>query len=148
MAKVMWEIPCPKCGLVVGAALNGDVEKHPSTGAPCPYVHGDADLHYELSKALTAQLAAMKRELGVTPEKVAQLKKTKVQRKLTPEERIAQKRLKLAKQVAKKKANKKAEKRATRISKQKKEDIAEYWEKRRSGYREVQGGSPGSGKRS
>jgi alpha-galactosidase/6-phospho-beta-glucosidase family protein len=148
MSRVMWEIPCPKCGLVVAAALNGDVAKHPSSGAPCTYVHGDADLHYELSKALTSQLADMKRELGVTPERVAELKKTKVRRKLTPEERIARKRLKLAKKRANKKANKEAETRATRVSKQEKEAIAEYWEKRRSGYREVQGGSPGSGKRS
>lgn len=146
VSKKLWEIPCPDCGLIVGAYLNGDVEPHPAAGPKCSFVNGDPNLLYELNKKLATEVAALRKQLGIpVPAKQTQ-REAKKSKALTNAELIAKKQKNLSKRASK--AKTKSEKRESRLSKQKKEAIAEYWEKRRSGYREVQGGSPGSGKRS
>lgn len=142
MSKMLWEIPCPKCGLVVGAHLNGEVERHPKSGQKCDYIKGDPELHYELNKELIEKLRLLKAELGITEKTVNDLQKKTASGPLTKAQKAANK----SKKAAQRKASKKASARAKRVNKQRKEEIAEYWDKRRSGFREVQGGSPGLGK--
>lgn len=146
MSKKLWEISCPECGLVVGAFLNGDVEPHPTSGPKCSFVKGDPDKLYELNKKLATELRAVRQKLGIPAEAKPAPRAAKKSKVLTRDELITKRQKSLTKQPSK--AKTKAEKRENRLSKQKKEEIAEYWAKRRSGYREVQGGSPGSGKRS
>lgn len=146
MSKKLWEIACPECGLVVGAYLNGDVEPHPASGPVCEFVKGDPNQLYELNKTLATELAAVRKQLGIPAPSVSPPRKAQKSKVLTKDELIAKKQKSLSNRSSK--AKTKAEKRENRLSKQKKEEIAEYWAKRRSGYREVQGGSPGTGKRS
>ena len=148
MSKLIWEIPCPECGLVVGAYLNGDVVTHPKSGVPCTYIHGNSELHYELHKQLKEQLRMLKEQLGVTDQTIRDLQSRPTPKPKSKEATSPSQKLKQAQKAINRKANKKAKDRANRLSKQEKEAIADYWDKRRSGFREIQGGSPGLGKNS